>query len=188
MNNKRNDIFFTKLPTTKVIYVRCPPVYATATVNIPVVAVLTDCLVAKCKFTHLLTITPKDNAYGTVWCGIHSACHSVLDGLLDFVYYRLVLVYWSKFSTFRYLKVKSGATTVIVVFWIILLPWKRLSPQLRWCSSLTATLKDLTFWMSIICFLLSLIKLLVLIDCTIRVSINSWLSILYHLNGRKVAI
>ena len=37
MNNERNDIFFTKLPTTKVIYVRCPSVYATATVNIPVV-------------------------------------------------------------------------------------------------------------------------------------------------------
>ena len=64
MNNERNDIFFTKLPTTKVIYVRCPSVYATATVNIPVVAVLTDCLVAKCEFTHLLAITPKDNAHG----------------------------------------------------------------------------------------------------------------------------
>ena len=38
--------------------------HATATVNIPVVAVLTDCLVAKCEFTHLLAITPKDNAHG----------------------------------------------------------------------------------------------------------------------------
>ena len=66
MNNERNDIFFTKFPTTKVIYVRCPSVYATATVNIPVVAVLTDSLVAKCEFAHLLTVTTKDKAHGTV--------------------------------------------------------------------------------------------------------------------------